>query len=65
MAVLQAYLPQPLTDEELEAIIAETIAASGAKSVKDMGAVMNAIRARAAGRADMARVSAQVKAKLG
>jgi uncharacterized protein len=61
---LLAYLPAPLTDAELDALIAEAIKATGATSIKDMGKVMGAIKARAAGRADMGAVGARIKARL-
>ena len=53
LLLLGAYLPVPLTDTELDALISEAIATTGAASIKDMGKVMAAIKARAAGRADM------------
>lgn len=62
---LAAYLPVQLGEAELEALIAQAIAATGATSVKDMGKVMAQVKAAAAGRADMARVSALIKARLG
>ncbi|MCC5794372.1 MAG: GatB/YqeY domain-containing protein [Chromatiales bacterium] len=62
--ILEHYLPQPLAPAELEALIDETIRGTGATSIKDMGRVMNAIRDQAQGRADMAQVSQQVKARL-
>lgn len=62
--VLQAYLPEPLGDAELDTLIDEVIAATGAASMRDMGQVMNALRERAQGRADMAAVSQRVKARL-
>ena len=65
IALLQAYLPSPLTDTELEALISEAIAATGAASIKDMGKVMGVIKGKAQGRADMAAVGAKIKAKLG
>jgi uncharacterized protein YqeY len=65
IAVLQSYLPTQLTDAEVDAIIRESIAATGASSVKDMGKVMGAVKARAAGRADMGSVSARIRAALG
>lgn len=65
MAVLKGYLPAQLSDAELDALIAEAIAATGASSVKDMGKVMGAVKAKAAGRADMGAVGARIKAKLG
>ena len=62
--VLTAYLPAALTDAELDALIAESIAATGAASVKDMGKVMGLVKSKAAGRADMAAVGAKIKARL-
>ena len=63
--VLSQYLPEPLSEADLEALIAEVIAASGATSMRDMGKVMAAIKSRAAGRVDMAAVGPRVRAKLG
>ena len=65
MAVLQAYLPQPLSEAEIERLVAAAIVASGASGVKDMGKVMAAVKPQVAGRADMGKVSALIKAKLG
>jgi uncharacterized protein YqeY len=65
LAVLSGYLPTQLSDAELDALIGEAIAATGASSVKDMGKVMGAIKSRAAGRADMGAVGAKIKARLG
>jgi len=64
VAVLQAYMPQPFSAAEVDALILEAIAAAGAKSAKDMGAVMTQLRPRLAGRADMSQVSQLVKARL-
>ena len=64
IALIGAYLPQQLSDAELDALIAEAIAATGAASIKDMGKAMGVIKAKAAGRADMATVGARLKAKL-
>ncbi len=64
-ACWQAYMPQPLSDTEIDALIAETIAATGASSVKDMGKVMGALKPKLAGRADMGQVGARIKARLG
>lgn len=61
----QAYMPRPLSDAEIDALIGETIAATGAASVKDMGKVMGALKPKLAGRADMGQVGAKIKAKLG
>jgi len=63
--LIQAYLPAPLSEAELDALIAHAIAATGAQSVRDMGKVMAAIKDQAQGRADMAAVSARVKARFG
>jgi hypothetical protein len=62
--VLQTYLPQPLSDAELEALIAEAIEAAKATSVKDLGKVMGVIKTRAAGRVDMGAISGRVRAML-
>jgi hypothetical protein len=62
---LQVYLPQQLSATELEAVIASAITSTGASSIKDMGKVVAAVKQQAAGRADMAAVSAIIKAKLG
>jgi hypothetical protein len=64
LAILQTYLPEQLSDTEVEAAVTSAIAESGAASVKDMGKVMALLKARLAGRADMARVSALIKARL-
>ena len=64
LALLNAYLPAQLGEAELDALIGETIAATGAATIKDMGKVMAAIKARAAGRADMGVVGARIKARL-
>jgi len=65
IALLQAYLPAQLSDAEVDALIQEAIASTGASSMKDMGKVMGAVKAKAAGRADMGAVSARIKAALG
>ena len=65
IALLQAYLPTQLSDAEIDAIIRDAMAATGAASMKDMGKVMGAVKAKAAGRADMGAVSARIKAALG
>lgn len=64
IVLLQGYLPAPLSDADIDALIAEAIRASGAASIKDMGKVMGIIKGRAQGRADMAAVGAKIKAKL-
>ena len=65
IAVLQPYLPAQLSEAELDALIADAIAATGAASIKDMGKVMGVVKAKAAGKADMGAVGARIKAKLG
>jgi uncharacterized protein YqeY len=62
--VLQAYLPEPLGAREITALIDEAFVVTGAASLKDMSKIMSFIKSRAAGRADMAAVSAQVRARL-
>ncbi|MCB1777323.1 MAG: GatB/YqeY domain-containing protein [Candidatus Competibacteraceae bacterium] len=63
--LIQAYLPAPLSEAELETLIANAIAATGAESMRDMGKVMAMIKDQAQGQVDMSRVSAQVKARFG
>ena len=65
VSVLTAYLPAQLSEAEVEAILAGVIAETGATSARDMGKVMNALRPKVAGRADMGRLSGLVKARLG
>jgi len=65
ITLLQTYLPSQLSDAELETLIGEAIAATGAASIKDMGKVMGIVKGKAQGRADMAAVGAKIKAKLG
>lgn len=62
---LQVYLPAQLSAAEVDALIQEAIAATGAASIKDMGKVMGLVKSKAAGRADMGAVSARIKAALG
>src|ERR1700674_4715233 len=64
ISVLERYLPQQLSQAEIESIVAEAVAATGAKSAADMGKVMGVVKPKLAGRADMGKVSALVKAKL-
>ena len=65
IVILQPYLPAQLGEAELDALIADAIAATGAASIKDMGKVMGIVKAKAAGKADMGAVGARIKAKLG
>ena len=62
--VIQGYMPAPLDDAALDALINDALAQTGASSIKDMGKVMAVVKAGAAGRADMAAVGARVKARL-
>jgi uncharacterized protein len=64
ITLLQTYLPAQLSDVELDALIGEAIATSGAASIKDMGKVMAIIKSKAQGRADMAAVGTKIKARL-
>ena len=64
LSVLQAYMPQAMSDGEIEAAVAAAINETGAQAMADMGKVMAALKPRLAGRADMGKVSALVKAKL-
>jgi uncharacterized protein YqeY len=64
ITVLQGYLPAQMTAAEVDALISEAIAASGATSIKDMGKVMAAVKPKAQGRADMGAISARIKQKL-
>lgn len=64
LGIIQAYMPEPLSAEELTALIQSAIAQLGASSIRDMGPVMNALREQVQGRADMKAVSQAVKAQL-
>lgn len=64
IGVLQAYLPQQMPEAEVAQAVAAAIAESGASGVKDMGKVMALLKPRLAGRADIGKVSVQVRAKL-
>lgn len=65
MTVIQEFLPQALTEDEITTILDEAIAQSGAASMQDMGKVMGLIKPKMQGRADMGAVSKLIKAKLG
>jgi len=65
LVVLQGYLPEQLSEAELGALINSAIASTGAVSIKDMGKVMGVVKGQAAGRADMGKVGALIKARLG
>jgi len=63
--ILKAYLPEPLSETELDTLIDSVIESTGAATLRDMGKVMNALREQAQGRADMSVASGRVKARLG
>ena len=65
ITLLQGYMPAQLSDAELDALIGEAVASTGASSIKDMGKVMAIIKTKAQGRVDLGKVGAQIKAKLG
>jgi len=62
--IIQIYMPEQLSDEEIEALIKEAIDSTGAESMKDMGKVMGQLKPKLAGRADMGAVSGKIKAFL-
>ena len=64
VTVLQAYMPQQLSEAEIASAIAEAIAATGAAGPQDMGKVMGVVKPKLAGRADMGKVSGLIKAQL-
>jgi uncharacterized protein YqeY len=65
IAVLESYLPEPLRDDELDALVEQAIDESAASSVRDMGKVMSRLRETTRGRADLSVVGARVKKRLG
>jgi len=62
--ILQAYMPQPLSETDIQVLVEEAIRATEASSIKDMGKVMNWVKPKAQGRADMSQVSALIKNAL-
>jgi uncharacterized protein YqeY len=64
LGLIQTYLPEPLGEDELAALIQSAITELGASSIRDMGQVMNALRSQVQGRADMKAVSQAVKQQL-
>ena len=64
ITVLQAFLPQPLSEAEIDTLIDSTVTQLAATGMQDMGKVMNALRPQLQGRADMGLVSAKIKARL-
>jgi len=65
VTLLQNYMPSQLSDAEVDGLVNDAIAATGAASIKDMGKVMGIIKGKAQGRTDLGRVGAKIKAKLG
>ncbi len=63
--ILEGYLPEPLSEAEVDALIDEALQASGATQMRDMGKVMGLLKPRVDGRADMGALSARIKQKLG
>jgi len=64
LGFIQGYLPEPLSDAEVEKLVADAIASTGAESMKDMGKVMAHLKPVAQGRADMGKISGMIKAAL-
>lgn len=62
--VIQDFMPKALDDEEIDAMVSEAVAESGAQSMKDIGKVMGLLKTKMQGRADMSVVSAKIKAAL-
>jgi len=65
VSVLQEYLPQALTEDEVAAILEQVISETGASGIKDMSKVMAAVKPLVVGRADMAKISGLIKTRLG
>ena len=63
--VIQEFLPQPLSEEEIASLIDEAVASAGAATMQDMGKVMGLLKPQMAGRADMGKVSGLIKQRLG
>ncbi len=65
LEIIQTYLPQALSEDEVQALIDDAVTQTGASEIRDMGKVMGMLKPRLQGRADMSAVSALIKAKLG
>jgi len=63
-AIIQEFMPEQLSDAEIDSLIVEALATTGASAMKDMGKVMGVLKPKLAGKADMGAVSAKIKAKL-
>lgn len=64
IVVIEDFLPQALSDEEIDSMVAQAVAESGAESIRDMGKVMGLLKPQMQGRADMSMVSGKIKAAL-
>jgi hypothetical protein len=65
ISVIKRFLPQPLSDQEIQSLVDDAVEKTGAADIKDMGKVMGVIKPQVQGRADMGQVSQLIKAKLG
>jgi len=65
LTILADFMPAALSDDEIDSMITDAIAKTGAASIKDMGKVMGMLKGKMQGRADMGKVSGQIKARLG
>ena len=65
IGILGAYLPEPMSEDEIDQIIADAVAETGAGELRDMGKVMAVVKQKTEGRADLGQVSAKVREKLG
>ena len=64
LGFIQRYLPEPLSDDEVQSLVTDAIASSGAESMKDMGKVMAILKPQVQGRADMGKISGIIKSAL-
>ncbi len=64
LGFIQRYLPEPLSDDEVQSLVTDAIASSGAESMKDMGKVMAILKPQMQGRADMGKISGIIKSAL-
>lgn len=62
--IIQAYLPEPLSEADIDRVVSEVITKVGATSIKDMGKVMAELKEKLQGRADMTKISAKIKERL-
>ena len=65
LQIMQQYMPEQLSEEELQALVSEALAATGAESLKDMGKVIGMLKPKVQGRADMGQLSQMIKSALG